>query len=258
MMKLCFVVLVLAGVASGEIEKRVIGSKKCDGERKYHVQIETVQGKKPCGGALLNKRWFITASHCGNQKINVKLDTSHRPWYKKAKSSIFSFFGRKDKYDQEIPVKQQFIYKDEEGKEHDIMLVKLSKDASSKSTPINLPPAECTKLEVNKQVEIGGWGAHKADLKKSSSLRCANTAITECGENDKPGKVYHVDEAAVMCAFKPDVEVCFGDSGTAVEHDGVLHGIIVSEPVDTCVKRVVMLDICHYRKWIDETMAKHS
>ncbi len=45
-----------------------------------------------------------------------------------------------------------------------------------------------------------------------------------------------------------------GDSGSAVEYNGLLHGIIVSNPVDKCANPIVMLDICYYRKWIDETM----
>lgn len=49
-----------------------------------------------------------------------------------------------------------------------------------------------------------------------------------------------------------------GDDGSAVEYQDVLHGIIVSSPVDICAKMIVMLDICHYREWIDKTMQEHS
>lgn len=48
-----------------------------------------------------------------------------------------------------------------------------------------------------------------------------------------------------------------GDSGSAVEYNNLLHGIIVSSPVDKCASTIVMLDICHYRQWIDETMQKN-
>lgn len=195
---------------------------------------------------------------------------------------IKNFFKNK-KQEQEIDANQQFAYKEEEHN-HDIVLIKLNEDVSAKLPTINLPAGECQKPELKQVVEIGGWGAKKS-TKKAKKLMCATTTIADC-DSDKPSGNYHSDETNTMCAFKAGVESCYvssffffiillfcqflchrkyklitplmslfqGDSGTAVEHNGVLSGIIVSNPIDKCANPIEMLNICHYLKWIEETM----
>lgn len=90
----------------------------------------------------------------------------------KAKSLVKSIFkGTPKVTEQIIPTNQQFTFKVEEEKPHDIVLIKLNTDMSVKVPKINLPPVGCTRPEQGKEVQIGGFGAKKSGGKGANHPR---------------------------------------------------------------------------------------
>lgn len=87
-------------------------------------------------------------------------------------SKVKSFFKGNSKVNEQIiPTNQQFTFKGEDQKPHDIMLIKLNQDMSVKVPTIKLPPVGCTKLEPGKEVQIGGLGAKTSSGKGEKHLR---------------------------------------------------------------------------------------
>lgn len=104
-------------------------------------------------------------------KVQLALN-SDQSTFQKAKSWFKSLFKGKPKVtEQIIGTKQQFTFKGEDEKPHDIMLIKLNQDVSVKLPVIKLPPVDCAKPEQGKEVKIGGFGAKKAGGKGEKHLR---------------------------------------------------------------------------------------
>ncbi|XP_039469119.1 kallikrein-5-like [Oreochromis aureus] len=119
-------------------------------------------------------------------------------------------------------------------------------------------------------VEIAGYGAitglanEKRKPGKSPSLHCAETEVVSCTElNDilqkKFPEVHRVKSYQHwFCGQSPGKDICRGDSGGGVVHNGRIYGVssFVGDPDFVCRAPAAFMDLCdpEYADWIRKTI----
>ncbi|KAL3996891.1 kallikrein-5-like isoform X1 [Oreochromis niloticus] len=99
---------------------------------------------------------------------------------------------------------------------------------------------------------------------KSPSLHCAETEVVSCTElNDilqkKFPEVHRVKSYQHwFCGQSPGKDICRGDSGGGVVHNGRIYGVssFVGDPDFVCRAPAAFMDLCdpEYADWIRKTI----
>ncbi|KAK2892482.1 hypothetical protein Q8A67_012470 [Cirrhinus molitorella] len=193
-------------------EVSIIGGKEVKKLQPWMVSIQKDQSHV-CGGILIQDQWVLTAAHCHQNPRSVTVLIGSLSLSKGTQRvGILSY-----EYPKTFNVKT---------KEHDIMLIKLSKKVKAKPKKIrkkeqNIPPG--TKCVVT------GWGTtHSKVLKLSDKLQMLEVTVVDrdlCNRYYNSNPVITKD---MLCAGSKQEKrgICWGDSGGPLECKKNIVGVV--------------------------------
>ncbi|XP_072280855.1 uncharacterized protein [Pyxicephalus adspersus] len=246
-MKILLLLSILGLVAAVPIydDDKIVGGYTCQ-ENAAPYQVSLNVGYHFCGGSLINTLWVVSAAHCYNKRIEVRLgehnikELEGPEQFIKASTAI-----QHPQYDP------NFL-------DNDIMLIRLRKPAkmNSRVKPISLP-TRCAMAGT--RCLISGWGntlsngANYPDL-----LQCLQAPILndQVCQDAYPGKI----TPNMICVgyVEGGKDSCQGDSGGPVVCNGELQGV-VSWGYGCALPGYpgVYTKVCNYLPWIEETTSSY-
>uniref|UniRef100_A0A3B3BV47 trypsin n=1 Tax=Oryzias melastigma TaxID=30732 RepID=A0A3B3BV47_ORYME len=224
-------------------DDKIVGGYEC---RKNSVsyQVSLNVGYHFCGGSLISSTWVVSAAHCYQSRIQVRL----------GEHNIAVSEGTEQFIDSSKIIRHPNY--NSWNLDNDIMLIKLSSPASLNSyvSTVSLP-SSCASAGTS--CLISGWGnTSGSGSNYPDRLMCLDAPIlsdTSC-RNSYPGEI----TSNMFCAgfLEGGKDSCQGDSGGPVVCNNQLQGI-VSWGYGCAVKDRpgVYTKVCNYNTWIRDTMS---
>ncbi|XP_035458669.1 trypsin 5G1-like isoform X2 [Spodoptera frugiperda] len=198
-----------------------------------------------CGGAIIDKRWVLTAGHCGKKsyiragskyinqgkKINVKKGYVHPMWTAKKKEHPFDY---------------------------DFQLLELSEPLKFEE---NIQPIKIAHIEdmvIGKVITVTGWGNTEENGPYSNVLRAVRVPIISKERCQNVPFPYFRGSltARMFCAGYAEgkKDACQGDSGgPAVAYDRLLGMVSFGYGCATPGSYGVYSKVAKVRTWIEQT-----
>nr|XP_034836843.1 trypsin-7-like [Maniola hyperantus] len=221
-------------------EDRIVGGVEVDiNLYPYHVAYGT-----NCGGAIIDKKWVLTAGHCG-KKTYIRVGSKYLNQGKKIvvrRSFIHPLWTAKNKA-------HPFDY--------DYQLLELDEDLKFDE---NVQPVKLAHMEdmvVGKVVTVTGWGNTKENGPYSNVLRAVRVPIIS-KENCQQVPFPYFRGALtprMFCAgfVEGKKDACQGDSGgPAVAYDRLLGMVSFGYGCATPGSYGVYSKVAKVRSWIEE------
>ncbi|XP_024119827.1 trypsin-2 [Oryzias melastigma] len=242
MRSLVFVLLI--GAAFALDDDKIVGGYECTPYSQPH-QVSLNVGYHFCGGSLVNSEWVVSAAHCYQSRLQVRLGEHHIRINEGSEQFIDS--SRVIRH----PGYNSFTI------DNDIMLIKLSTPATLNQyvQPVSLP-SSCAPAGT--MCLVSGWGNTMNPADDGDKLQCLNIPIlsdSDCN-NSYPGMITN----SMFCAgyLEGGKDSCQGDSGGPVVCNGQLQGIVSWGY--GCAERNhpgVYAKVCIFNDWLESTMASN-
>ncbi|KAM9324564.1 trypsin-like [Gastrophryne carolinensis] len=239
------VIAVLLGVAVAapfnDDDDKIVGGYPC--EVPYQVSLNS--GYHFCGGSLINKQWVVSAAHCYQSRIQVRIGE-----YNIRETEGTEQFIQSEKIIRHEKYNSYTI-------DNDIMLIKLSSPAVLNDVVQPIPlPSQCAT--VGTLCLVSGWGNTLSSNSNPDILQCVNVPVVsvESCKESYPGRI--TDN--MICLGYPEggKDSCQGDSGGPVVANGELQGV-VSWGRGCALPNYpgVYTKVCNYNAWIENVIANN-
>ncbi|XP_027701962.1 cationic trypsin-3-like [Vombatus ursinus] len=221
-----------------EDDDKIIGGYACPKDTaRYQVSL-TVK-YHICGGTLLSSQWVLSAAHCYDPHIQVRLGGHN--------------ISSREEMEQFIPAAKFVLHPDYDDStiDNDIMLIKLATPVTfdGRVVPMSLP-SSCAQDEDN--CVISGWGNTMSQGWNSPDLlQCLDIPVLsdDVCQASYPGAI----TSNMFCAGFLDggKDACQQDSGGPMVCNGELQGV-VSWGNGCALKNfpTVYTKVCNYIDWI--------
>ncbi|XP_078511802.1 trypsin-like [Lissotriton helveticus] len=242
---LLFALLGAAAAFPLEDDDKIVGGYTCE-PHSVPYQVSLNSGYHFCGGSVISPEWVVSAAHCYESRIQVRLGEHNIKVIEGNELFINSAkVIRHPKYNSRLL-------------DNDIMLIKLSAPAtfSSRIQAVALPTSCAT---ARTECLISGWGnTLSSGSKYPDVLQCLMAPILTDEECDN-AYPFQITENMICAGFlEGGKDSCQGDSGGPVVCNGELQGV-VSWGRGCAQKKYpgVYTKVCNYVSWIEDTMAAY-
>lgn len=234
----------LVGANKNNWEERVVGGEVAeDGIAPYQISLQGMFGGHMCGGAIIAKKWVLTAAHCVH---------GYNPPYLRVITGTNKYFEPAATYE----VDEYFVHCNYNNPEYhnDIALIHIkgSIKFDEKTQPVALPSKPATPGD---DVLLTGWGDLEFGGPAPDELQKLTTKLVSYKDCKNAHNGNSMLDVGHICTFTKKGEgSCHGDSGGPLVSNGYLIGLVNWGMPCATGTPDVHASCLYYQDWIRKTI----